>query len=387
MSPFYGEKMKKKETVATGKISVADIRSMINKKNGKEVAYDLQETNPTEVTEWIPTGSRWLDSIICRGKLAGIPVGKVSELAGETASGKSYMAAQIAGNAQKMGLTVVYFDSESAIDPDFLEKAGCNINDLLYIQADSVEFVLETIEQLMTTSDNKYLFIWDSVALTPSKSDIEGDYDPQSSMAVKPRILSKGLSKLVQPIANKQSTLLILNQLKTNLNVANPKYAQDIEKYTTPGGKALAYSYSLRIWLTGVKDKNSYVNDDRGYRIGSEVKARLEKSRFGTQGRECFFKILWGSDDVGVLDNESIFTAIKPFIKQMGAWYEIEVDGKPRKFQSTFWDELMKEESFRQTVLKIMDNEIIVKFDTREGDAKNFYNLEETPEQEKILLD
>lgn len=368
--------MKKKENTGAGKVSIADMRAMINKKSGREVAFDLQEDNPTEVTEWISTGSRWLDSIICRGKLAGIPVGKLTELAGMEGSGKSYMAAQIAANAQKQGISVVYFDSESAIDPDFLVKAGCNIENLLYVQADSVEFVLETMEDLMKTTDEKFLFVWDSMALTPSKTDIEGDFDPQSSMAVKPRILSKGLSKLIQPIANKQCTVLILNQLKTNLNVQNPKYATDSEKYTTPGGKALAYAYSLRIWLTGRKAKDSYVVDERGYRIGSEVKCRLEKSRFGTQGRECFFRIMW-ADQVGVLDEESIFEAVKPFIKQSGAWYELEVDGKARKFQEKQWVELMKtDEAFLKTVYNLMENEVVVKFDTREGDAKAFYNLE-----------
>lgn len=369
--------MKKKENnTGAGKVSIADMRAMINKKSGREVAFDLQEDNPTEVTEWIPTGSRWLDSIICRGKLAGIPVGKLTELAGMEGSGKSYMAAQIAANAQKQGISVVYFDSESAIDPDFLVKAGCDIEKLLYVQADSVEFVLETMEDLMKTTDEKFLFVWDSMALTPSKTDIEGDFDPQSSMAVKPRILSKGLSKLIQPIANKQCTLLILNQLKTNLTVQNPKYATDSEKYTTPGGKALAYSYSLRIWLTSRKAKDSYVVDDRGYRIGSEVKCRLEKSRFGTQGRECFFRIMW-ADQIGVLDEESIFEAVKPFIKQSGAWYELDVEGKPRKFQEKQWVELMKtDEAFLKTVYGLMENEVVVKFDTREGDAKAFYNLE-----------
>ncbi len=369
--------MAKKNVAPVGKISISDMRALINKKAGREVAFDLEETNPTEVTEWIPTGSRWLDSIICRGKLAGIPVGKICELAGETASGKSYMAAQIAANAQKMGISVVYFDSESAIDPDFLQKAGCDVQNLLYLQADSVEFVLETIEDLLKSTDDKFLFVWDSVALTPSKNDLEGDFDPNSSMAVKPRILSKGLSKLIQPIANKQATLLVLNQLKTNLNPqGNIKYLTDSERYTTPGGKALAYSYSLRIWLTGVRKNDSYINDERGYRIGSEVKARLEKSRFGTQGRECFFKILWGAPEVGIMDEESIFLSIKPFIKQMGAWYEIDVAGKPRKFQSPSWNELMKEEEFKKAVLKLMEEEVIVKFDTRQGDAKNYYNLE-----------
>jgi len=373
--------MAKKSASTAGKISISDMRAMINKKAGREVAFDLQEENPTEVTEWISTGSRWLDSIICRGKLAGIPVGKISELAGESSSGKSYMAAQIASNAQKQGISVVYFDSESAIDPEFLSKIGCNMENLLYLQAESVEFVLETIEDLLKSTDDKFLFVWDSMALTPSKTDLEGDFDPLSSMAVKPRILAKGLSKLIQPIANKQATLLILNQLKTNLNVQNPKYATDSEKYTTPGGKALAYSYSLRIWLTGRRAKDSYVMDSRGYRIGSEVKARLEKSRFGTQGRECLFRIMW-ADQYGILDEESIFEAIKPFIKQSGAWYEMEIDGKPKKFQQAGWENLMKtDEAFKKAVLDLMEQEVIVKFDTREGDSKSFYNIEGSEEE------
>jgi RecA/RadA recombinase len=91
---------KNKNKELAGKVSIDQLRDLLNKKSGREVAFDLQEDNPTEVSEWIPTGSRWLDSIICRGKLAGIPVGKVSELAGLEGSGKSYMAAQIAANAQ-----------------------------------------------------------------------------------------------------------------------------------------------------------------------------------------------------------------------------------------------------------------------------------------------
>jgi len=374
----------KNKKESAGKVSIDQLRELLNKKSGREVSFDLQEDNPTEVNDWISTGSRWLDSIICRGKLAGIPVGKVTELAGLEGSGKSYMAAQIAANAQKMGIDVIYFDSESAIDPEFLTKAGCDISKVLYTQAESVEFVLESIEDLLKNNQNRMLFIWDSMALTPSKTDLEGDFDPQSSMAVKPRILAKGLSKLIQPIANSQSTLLILNQLKTNLQVQNIKYATDSERYTTPGGKALSYSYSLRVWLTGRKAKDSYVIDERGYKIGSEVKARLEKSRFGTAGRECLFKIMWGGS-VGVLDNESIFEAIKPFIKQMGAWYELDVAGTPKKFQQSGWEELMsKDEAFKKSVLDIMDREVIVKFDTREGDAKNYYNIEGEEAEENL---
>ncbi len=184
MPHFYKQEktLARLKKTKVGKLSAADIRSMINKKSGQAVAHNLQEENPTEVKDWISTGSRWLDSIIARGQLAGIPVGKVVEIAGLEASGKSYMAAQVAANAQKMGIDVVYFDSESAIDPTFLQKAGCDLDTLVYVQAQSVEFVLETIESLLEMNESRMLFIWDSLALTPAISDVEGDFNPQSSM-------------------------------------------------------------------------------------------------------------------------------------------------------------------------------------------------------------
>ena len=359
-----------------GRLSIADMRNMINKKAGLSVAHNLKEKNPTEVTEWIPTGSRWLDSIVCRGQLAGVPVGKVVEIAGLEASGKSYMAAQVAANAQKMGIDVVYFDSESAIDPTFLERAGCDISRLLYVQAQSVEFVLETIEDLLGSNDSQMLFIWDSLALTPSVSDVEGDFNPLSSMAVKARILAKGMSKLTVPIANSKSTFLVLNQLKTNIT-RSPSEAL-VEPYMTPGGKAMIYAYSLRIWLTGRKAKASFIMDDNGFRVGSEVKATLKKSRFGTQGRQCTFKILWG-DDIGVQDEESWFEAVKGsrYLTSSGAWYTMDMgNGEQIKFQPSKWKEKIQDEGFKKRVLEIMDEEVILRFDKRESDASEFYDIE-----------
>ena len=138
-----------------GRVPIHDLMKLVNKKAGRTVAHDLTGDNPTTVKEWIPTGSRWLDSIICKGQVSGIPVGKVTEIAGLEATGKSYMAVQIAANAQKMGKVVVYFDSESAIDPSFLEKAGCDLESLMYVQAQSVEFVLETIEELLGATEEE----------------------------------------------------------------------------------------------------------------------------------------------------------------------------------------------------------------------------------------
>jgi recombination protein RecA len=368
--------MRKRNAGKAGQLSIDDMRKLINKKAGLNVAHNLKQENPTEVKQWIPTGSRWLDSIICRGTLAGIPVGKVVEVAGLESTGKSYMAAQVAANAQKMGIDVVYFDSESAIDPTFLERSGCNLANILYVQATSVEFVLETIEELLGSNDSQMLFIWDSLALTPAISDIEGDFNPQSSMAVKARILAKGMSKLTVPIANSQSTFLVLNQLKTNIT-RSPSEALTTP-YMTPGGKAMIYAYSLRIWLTGRKAKASFVTDEKGFRIGSEVKVKLEKSRFGTQGRQCNFKILWG-DEIGIQDEESWFEAVKSsdYIKQAGAWYELVYeDDTSEKFQGAQWVTKLQDDKFRQRVLTILDEEVIMKFDKRIGAANEFYENE-----------
>ena len=371
---------KSKETKA-GRVSMQDLMSLVNKKAGRNVAHDLTGENPTEVKEWIPTGSRWLDSIVCKGRVAGIPVGKVTEIAGLESTGKSYMAAQVAANAQKTGKLVVYFDSESAIDPDFLSRAGCDLEQLMYIQASSVEFVLETIEELLGATDDQLVFIWDSLAFTPSVSDVEGDFNPQSSMAVKARILAKGMSKLVLPIADKQATLIVLNQLKTNIPQGpNARIVAMTTPYTTPGGKAMHYCYSLRIWLTGRKAKSSFIEDDKGFRIGSEVKVKLEKSRFGTQGRSCTFRILWGTESIGIQCDESLFNAIKTseHLTSAGAWYTLKMgDDSQVKFQPSKWVERMEDETFRNRVYELMDEEVVQKFDKRIGNAKDFYEAVE----------
>jgi|TARA_R110001583_G_scaffold26294_5_gene94739 recombination protein RecA len=362
-----------------GRLNIADMKKLINKKVGFNVAFSLKEDNPTQVEQFIPTGCKWLDGVVCRGKWGGIPVGKISEIAGLEATGKSYMAAQIAGNAQKLGIDVIYFDSESAIDPGFLENAGCNVENLLYVQASSVEFVLETIESLLTNNDNQMLFIWDSLAMTPSVSDIESDFNPLSTMAVKPRILSKGMAKLVQPLANKKATLLVLNQLKTNIT-RRPAEALTTP-YFTPGGKALVYAYSLRVWLTARKGKASFIYDDKGFRIGTEVKAKIEKSRFGTQGRECSFKIVWGGQEVKIMDKESWLEAIKSseHINNAGAWFSLKYeDGTEEKFQSKSWLKKLEDEKFYNRVIKLLEDEVVMKFDKRLGTADEFYDVDNT---------
>jgi len=355
------------------------ILNKINKRAGNQVAYNLLEPSPTETTEFISTGSGWLDRIIKRGGMGGIPIRKVVELAGLESTGKSYMAAQIAGNAQKMSnpMMVVYFDSESSLDAAFLTEAGCDISKIIYVQAKSVEFVLETIEDLLTDGE-RFLFVWDSLAMTPTESDLAGDYDPQSSMAFKARVLSKGLPKVTLPIANKDSTLLIINQLKTNIS-RNPMDML-VEPYFTPGGKALLYAYSLRIWLTRPKAKASFLTNERGERIGNTVKALIKKSRFGREGRQCIFKILWGGETVGICDEESWLDAIlgSPALDSGGSWLTLD---KTVKFQRAHWMSKLQEPEFRARILQIMDEELIHKVAMAPKDAEE--TIPEKPAKKK----
>ena len=106
------------------------------------------------------------------------------------------------------------------------------------------------------------------------------------------------------------------------------------------------------------------VNDENGFRIGSEVKVKLEKSRFGTQGRTCTFRILWGTDNIGVQCTESLFEALKGFMSVSGSWYTLEHNGYSKKFQPSKWVEVMKSDpEFRQHVYDFMDEVVIQKFE------------------------
>lgn len=366
--------------MGVGKVSQIDIMKMINKKAGRTIAFSADQENPADIKDWIPTGSRWLDSIICRGDLAGIPVGRVTEIAGLESSGKSYMAGQVAHQAQKKGMKVLYFDSEATMTTEFLEKLGCDMegeNQILIVQPEDVEMVLETVELCMANDqDSRYLFILDSLAMTPCRADLEKDFNPQGSMAQKPRVLSLGMQKLTTSLSKTQSTFLVLNQLKTNINVSNPMMMLS-QPWFTPGGKAIIYAYSLRIWLTGLKSKKSFIEDENGYRIGSEVKAKLEKSKFGTQGRVCNFKIIWGGEEVGIRNDDSLLIAIKPSdkLKNAGAWFTLE--GYEKKFQAATFPKLMQSDpNFAKIVYDIMDEEVIRKFENKTGKAEDFYQLD-----------
>jgi hypothetical protein len=151
-----------------------------------------------------------------------------------------------------------------------------------------------------------------------------------------------------------------------------------INPFITPGGKALSYAYSLRIWLTPKKSKASYVVSPTGFRIGSETKCVLKKSRFGTEGRECSLKLLWGGERVEVSDHEAWLDIIsKSDRASSGAWWTITLlDGSEKRFRSADFPTELHNDIFRNAVLSIVEEELITKFDKQTGNASNYYNIE-----------
>ena len=353
----------------------------VNKKLGRKALYNLNdEEDPTVIPYWVPTGSRWLDSIVARGKVTGIPGGRITEIAGLEGTGKSWMALKIAVNAQKMGMPVLWIDSEASFDKEYATPMGVDFEqeDFFYVRGLSVEETLETVEEFLKQGVQS-LVVWDSLAQTPCDAEIEKDYNPNSDIARKARVLSLGMKKLTVPVSETQSTFVVLNQLKTN--ITSNMYEAMATPYVTPGGKSLDYSYSLRIWLTKRKSKKTHVNDERGFKTGYEVKCTLKKSRFGGENRVCSFNLIFAGENTGIEDEVSWLEALRGSnsIRTAGAWSTLTyADGSEEKFQKANWVKKIKEnEKFKNRILELMDEEVVLKFENAVSGGAEFYSLPE----------
>lgn len=373
----------------------------LNKSRGKKIAYNLDEENPATVKDWIPTGSRWLDSIIARKMMGGIPVGRVIQVLGEESSGKSFLAMQVAINAVKKGIDVIYFDTEAAVNKSFATSMGINPQDFVYIPIDYLEQCFEIIEDLCKLNDNSKLFVLDSIALTPCKVEYEGNFDPQSNMSPKSKVAALGYKKLTMPLAKSNSAFLIVNQLHSNFDPRTNKY----RPLNPDGGKKIRYANSLSIWLTrpnGQKDFIYQVGDKlytgaelvsknidkkQSKRVGAKIDVRIDKSRFGSEDRKCELKILWGADEPCIMDEESWKEAIcdSQYVTK-GSWWKLKYeDGTEEKFRSSDWMEKIKEEKFRKRVLQIMDEILIDNegglFETKQVEDDEEESIEQSTEE------
>ena len=363
-----------------GKVDLANFRKLVEKKIGRKITYDSSEDkiNPAIVKEWIPSGSRWFDCIIASGQMGGIPVGKRIEIAGGSASGKSFWAALIAKSALGMGITPVIFDTERSWNRDFVEMMGITYDDMIYSQPTAVEEVFEIIETLLPTGE-RFLFVWDSYAATPTRKELEESYDPNENVAQKARVTSKGLNKLTGALADAQSTMIVINQLSTIIGVG--KYERvDFGLYTggvwyaASGGKKLNYFLDMKLFIVPRKAKGGLVHGDEkvatggGKReevqIGNEVEIRVVKNRFGPEGRKCRFPIQYGGGQVRIMDRESWLESIRTFsglTKSGNGRYTLVHEGAEFKFTESSFLKMLDEPDFRKAVKSVMTKELIHK--------------------------
>jgi len=252
----------------------------------------------------ISTGSLTLDLALGVG---GVPRGRVVEIFGPEASGKTTLTLHIIASAQKTGGTAAFIDAEHALDPDYAKLLGVNLDNLLVNQPDTGEQALE-IAELLTRSNAVDVIVIDSVAALVPKAEIEGEMG-DTHIALQARLMSQALRKLTAVISKSKTCLIFINQIRHKIGVmfGNPE--------TTPGGRALKFYSSVRIDIRRI---GSIKDGDRI--IGNRVRASIAKNKVSPPFRKAEFDIMFNCGiskagdvvDLGV-DNQ--------VIEKSGTWF------------------------------------------------------------------
>ncbi len=329
------------------------IADSLNKKfKSMKVAYFLDgaEETPTDLTEWVSTGSSLLDLAISNRPNGGIPVGRITELTGLEASGKSLIGAHLLANTQKKGGLAVYIDTENAMNEEFARAIGIDIKSLLYIQLEAIEDIFEVIENIIMKireSDNDRLvtIVVDSVAAATTKVEKEADFEKDGWATSKAIIISKAMRKVTQLIGRQRICLVFTNQLRVRLGVSFG------DPYTTSGGKALGFHASCRLRLKAAGQIKAKV-DGKEQVVGIKTKAQVVKNRMGPPLRTAEFQIFF---DRGIDDYGSWLQVMKDYnlLQQGGSWYTYtdKVTGEEIKFMSKeFEDKILNDPDRKERI-------------------------------------
>jgi hypothetical protein len=191
-------------------------------------------------------------------------------------------------------------------------------------------------------------------------------------MASAPRVANLAMKKLLVPLLERQSTLVVLNQVRDNIGA--DKWTLLKEPFKTPGGRSLQHAYMLRIWMFVGASKDDALMNESDLKIGHQVSARIKKSRYGSESRRCKLAFVWGSAENRIADEESWLEALEGCDKlKKGAWCKLVMeDGKEVPFRATEWVEKLKDPTFKKRVLQILDEHLLSYDDSNSKNGDSF---------------
>jgi len=296
--------MTKEKITTDGKRKALELAlSQIEKQFGKGAIMRLGEGVKLDV-EVIPTGIISLDKALGVG---GLPKGRVIEVFGPEASGKTTLTLSIIAQAQAAGGTAAFVDAEHAFDPTYGKIIGVNLDDLLISQPDTGEQALEIVETLVR-SNAVDLIVVDSVAALVPRSEIEGEMG-DTHVALQARLMSQALRKLTAAISKSKTCVVFINQIREKIGVmfGSPE--------TTPGGRALKFYSSVRIDLRRIATVTSGETV-----VGTRVRAKIVKNKVAAPFKEAIFEIIHteGVSKVGALIDAALECEL---IKKSGSWF------------------------------------------------------------------